>query len=337
MSTSDEHSSTCDNCGTINTNQTICIQCQSELPIQTSDNIQSQLLDENNDQQIPLIHQFQNLFNNDFDIQSFNNILLPMLISQIQFDLPQHPQHRHRRGRPPRRIKRITHSSHVHRYLPSLDISPFQTINTPTSLIQLLNINELVPGQVLNTQVQSNMALVQIPLQLFSLESNRENFNSEMLTQLLNEDQDILPVTINDINQLPILTMTSSNLLINPSCAICLENFELLSEVKQLPICHHVFHINCLTEWLLRHGNCPMCRTIISSTQQIPITIFNDQWMQQLFLRTFQQQQQSNTIVPYHPVKTTNPLQISLDTIVSNHSLSYTPQLPRFDSSSNIE
>ncbi len=61
--------------------------------------------------------------------------------------------------------------------------------------------------------------------------------------------------------------MTPSNLLLHPSCAICLENFDSLSDVKQLPICHHVFHTNCLTEWLLRHANCPMCRTRISSNQ----------------------------------------------------------------------
>jgi len=212
MSTSDEHSSTsnyfCHNCGTINTNETICIQCQSEfleeIPVQPphteriSDNTQQQLSNDNDDQQVPLIHEFQNLFNNDFDIQSFTNMLLPMPMSQIQPDLP---QHRHRRGRPPRRIKRITH-----RYLPFLDISSFQAGNTPTSQIHLLTTNEVAPRQVLNTQFQPNIPLVQVPLQLFIFDQNRDNLNSEMLTQFLNEDNGSLPVTRDDINQLPTLT-----------------------------------------------------------------------------------------------------------------------------------
>ncbi len=130
--------------------------------------------------------------------------------------------------------------------------------------------------------------------------------------------------------------MSPSNLLVNPSCAICLESFDPLSEVKQLPICHHVFHINCLTEWLLRHGNCPMCRTVISSIQQTPVSIFNDHWMQQLFFRTFGQPQ-TNTIVPYPPVKMINIPQISSNIRVSDHSSSDTPQLPRFDSQTHTD
>ena len=105
------------------------------------------------------------------------------------------------------------------------------------------------------------------------------------------------------------ILVTPSNISVNPSCAICLENFDSLSEVKQLPTCHHVFHTNCLTEWLLRHGNCPMCRTRIPSIQQTPFPIFNDHWMQQFFFRTFGQQQ-----------------------ISSSTSTDNTPQLPHFDS-----
>jgi hypothetical protein len=138
--------------------------------------------------------------------------------------------------------------------------------------------------------------------------------------------------------------VTSSTLAVNPSCAICLENFDTSSEVKQLTICHHVFHTNCLTEWLLRHGNCPMCRSVIPSTQQTPVPIVNDHWMQQFFFRTFEQQQQmniptTNVIVPYLPVKTINPSQILSNTTMSIHhssTSSDTPQLPHFDSQTQV-
>jgi hypothetical protein len=157
----------CHNCGTLNPNGTICIQCQSqfleEIPRQISDT-----------EQMPLIQQFQNLFNHDFNIQTFSNMLLPMLMSRIQSELPQPIR---RRGRPPRRIKRV-----AHRYIPSF-------FHTPTSQIRLINLHGLIPGQ-----------------QLLIFDQNEENFNSEMFTQLLNEDMDVLPVTRNDINQLPTLT-----------------------------------------------------------------------------------------------------------------------------------
>ncbi len=157
----------CHNCGTINTNGTRCIQCQSEFLEQMSDTTQRELSNNEDNQQIPLINQFQNLFNNDFNLQTFTNMLLPMLMSQIQPDLS---QQRPRRGRPPRRIKRVTYSPLAHnRYLPAL----FQAIHTPISEIRLININGLNP-------------------QLFIFDQN--------------EDMDILPVTRNDINQLSTLT-----------------------------------------------------------------------------------------------------------------------------------
>ncbi|UJR36294.1 hypothetical protein I4U23_029023 [Adineta vaga] len=339
MSDPNEDSSSnyfCYNCGTQNTNRTRCIQCQTEYVEDQSTQIhnpQPSISNENDDQQIPLINEFENLFTNEFDLQSFTNMLLPMLISQIQ---PNQRHHRSRRSRLPRRIKRITHSPFSHRYLPPLDILPFQVRTIPTSPLQILNINEFVPGQVLNTQFQSNIPLIQVPLQLFIFDQNRDHFNTQMLTHFFNEDNQVLSISRANIDQLPNITITPSNLTINPSCAICLENFDPSIEVKQLPICHHIFHMNCLTEWLLRHGNCPMCRTRILSNQQEHVPVINHHWMEQLLLQTFEQQP-TNTIVPYSPVKTIDSTQISFNTAVIEHPSSDTPQLPRFDSSSNTE
>lgn len=44
------------------------------------------------------------------------------------------------------------------------------------------------------------------------------------------------------------------------NCAICLEDFENKEEVRELPSCSHTFHINCIDEWLMRQGSCPICR-----------------------------------------------------------------------------
>lgn len=48
-----------------------------------------------------------------------------------------------------------------------------------------------------------------------------------------------------------------------PCCAICLGNFEkseLLSRSKK-GSCEHVFHTECVTKWLMKHNDCPICRT----------------------------------------------------------------------------
>jgi hypothetical protein len=105
----------CHNCGRRNPNGTTCIHCQSEF-------LEELPQQQTSDPDHPLIHQFQNLFNHDFNLQTFTNMLLPMLMSQIQSDLP---QSRHRRGRPSRRIKRV-----AYRYLTSPGLFNINGLNT---------------------------------------------------------------------------------------------------------------------------------------------------------------------------------------------------------------
>ncbi|CAF1418883.1 unnamed protein product [Adineta ricciae] len=322
MSNSNEESSAmtyvCQNCSTRNTSRTRCVQCQAEF-IEDSETRQ-----ENDQQQIPLVNQFQNLFTDDFDPQSFTNTLLPMLIQ------PSHQQFRSRRKRPSRRIKRI---ARPFRYLPPLNLPPVQVRHNPTASIPIPRINEFIPGQVLTAQYQSNVPLIQIPLQLFIFDPNMENLG----TRIFREDNQLRPLSQENIDQLPFLTMTTSSLTVNPVCSICLENFDLLMQVKQLPICHHIFHRNCLTEWLLQHSTCPMCRVGVLSNRSTSLSVTSNYWMEQFFVDTLEQQPR-NTIVPNSPVKTIDLPQISLETVVPNEqTLSNTLQLPRFDSSTNRE
>jgi Ring finger domain len=42
-------------------------------------------------------------------------------------------------------------------------------------------------------------------------------------------------------------------------CPICLEEFLMGDEVRALP-CFHTFHKNCIDQWLLQKGLCPVCK-----------------------------------------------------------------------------
>jgi hypothetical protein len=68
------------------------------------------------------------------------------------------------------------------------------------------------------------------------------------------------------IAQLPVYKLTSI-----PSseertrCLVCMEDYELGVEVKTLPCCKryavHVFHTECIDQWLARSKLCPVCKT----------------------------------------------------------------------------
>lgn len=47
-------------------------------------------------------------------------------------------------------------------------------------------------------------------------------------------------------------------------CAVCLSEFEEDETIRIIPICSHLFHIDCIDIWLQNNPNCPLCRTTIS-------------------------------------------------------------------------
>ncbi|KAI4350001.1 hypothetical protein L6164_010534 [Bauhinia variegata] len=43
-------------------------------------------------------------------------------------------------------------------------------------------------------------------------------------------------------------------------CAVCLCEFEDTEKLRLIPKCDHVFHPECIDEWLASHTTCPVCR-----------------------------------------------------------------------------
>ena len=49
-----------------------------------------------------------------------------------------------------------------------------------------------------------------------------------------------------------------SEVLTPPMCTICLQTIENREKILR---CMHIFHEHCINPWILRHRNCPICRT----------------------------------------------------------------------------
>lgn len=44
-------------------------------------------------------------------------------------------------------------------------------------------------------------------------------------------------------------------------CTICLSEFEVDEDVRRLP-CFHLFHVECVDQWLGQNKRCPICRFV---------------------------------------------------------------------------
>jgi hypothetical protein len=47
------------------------------------------------------------------------------------------------------------------------------------------------------------------------------------------------------------------------TCSVCLDDFQEEELIKELPLCHHLFHAHCLKQWyeMSKVDTCPVCRS----------------------------------------------------------------------------
>jgi len=65
-----------------------------------------------------------------------------------------------------------------------------------------------------------------------------------------------------EVNEENLKIIKNKNEDVLKKCIICMCEFEIKENLKTLP-CFHIFHSNCIDEWITNNPNCPMCKTNI--------------------------------------------------------------------------
>ncbi|XP_020239551.1 probable E3 ubiquitin-protein ligase RHA4A [Cajanus cajan] len=82
-----------------------------------------------------------------------------------------------------------------------------------------------------------------------------------------------LDLTVQFLDKLPRILFDEDLRTRDSVCCVCLGEFELKEELLQIPYCKHVFHINCISNWLQSNSTCPLCRySIIPTTKFLNLT-----------------------------------------------------------------
>ncbi|KQK18130.1 hypothetical protein BRADI_1g39044v3 [Brachypodium distachyon] len=54
------------------------------------------------------------------------------------------------------------------------------------------------------------------------------------------------------------------------TCSVCLGAFQLEETVRLLPVCLHLYHVECIDPWLDAHSTCPLCRSDTDPAMDVP-------------------------------------------------------------------
>ncbi|KAJ6422651.1 hypothetical protein OIU84_027589 [Salix udensis] len=105
-------------------------------------------------------------------------------------------------------------------------------------------------------------------------EDPNQNFSSSFRDYLIGPGVDLLlhhlaesgPIRSGTppTNKEAVQAMPTVSINQNLQCSICLEEFEIGSEAKEMP-CKHKFHGDCIVPWLELHSSCPVCRFLMPS------------------------------------------------------------------------
>ncbi|XP_057795325.1 NEP1-interacting protein-like 1 [Salvia miltiorrhiza] len=128
-------------------------------------------------------------------------------------------------------------------------------------------IRSLINGKVFREWV-SPALLKAYQWQMSAIDTSEREFSDIFDIHTLNG------LSQDSIKELPIHNFNGTTSYSNTSCSICLEDLKNGEVVRWLPRCKHIFHVECVDEWLMRQGSCPICRKNVSSPHIQDSTLF---------------------------------------------------------------
>ena len=151
----------------------------------------------------------------------------------------------------------------------------FNIINNSYNSLNIINNssmnNNTISYNILTTNINNDSLINDSIFESINpniIPNERENSIEELFVNLFvmaNNNKSAGPIKNDLLNVLPESKIADINKLNeeNKKCLICLEEYVNNDNVIYLP-CFHIFHKNCIIQWIKKHANCPLCKININ-------------------------------------------------------------------------
>ena len=134
---------------------------------------------------------------------------------------------------------------------------------------KIKNIKKFIPEnalkkdkrkQIEKDKLEEQLAIAAVDEQIM-MDLCPDNTNKTTMDKIFNDNNNVQSNKIKDkILNIPQIYY-KKNQFDNYECFICIDEFKENELLKQLK-CGHIFHKECLSQWLLNQNNCPVCNKI---------------------------------------------------------------------------
>jgi len=145
-----------------------------------------------------------------------------------------------------------------------INLSGIESTNNTKDNINLNNNYEEVEQIIFDDGYQEELRIKAVDQQIIDdLCPNPDAMTYEQLLELEDNVGKVNRGLNNEqFDKLPLKKFRKEKSKGNYQCIICMEEFIEKEKVKLLP-CGHLFHINCIKQWLMKEKNCPFCKSEI--------------------------------------------------------------------------
>lgn len=120
------------------------------------------------------------------------------------------------------------------------------------------NYNGSEYGSIFNTSPKAGYLMMGVILYIsFCCFCKTHNERNTDLNVRLNQETDVNSRIVEKIKN----NTVDPNILAKGSCcSICLDDFDETKDIVYLD-CQHIYHTECIIEWINKDTSCPLCRT----------------------------------------------------------------------------